>query len=229
MKGERPPKEPLDQTPETLAQSSVNELAPIPNEAWPESWNPFAAREDSRALATSRVENHRSRTTSSSSSACGSSTTVSTLEAPSTMALPSTVAVWLKGLPISTWEVAKAAQLAGRKLPLKKPEFLVWKVRLAIESGHAEPAPVDTVALPVGCNGTVEAVWNGFVLLLACRGHIEGPEKPAPFACNFAAAWSGVTLWQARAARHELRRMGYMIAEGKYGGRTTLWRPREPD
>jgi hypothetical protein len=41
MNGERPPKGPLDQAPETLAERAVNDLAPIAADEWPENWQPF--------------------------------------------------------------------------------------------------------------------------------------------------------------------------------------------
>jgi hypothetical protein len=112
------------------------------------------------------------------------------------------------------------------RLGEKPPAALyAWKVRLAVENGLAYPAPVDTVALPVGTDGATDAVWNGFVFLLGCK-RLWSPKPGSTYSREFAAPWSGVSVWQARDAITVLSRIGYLIDSGERAGRATIWLPR---
>jgi hypothetical protein len=122
----------------------------------------------------------------------------------------------LRALSVFDTEARRAAHAAGRPDPLSLSEFVTWKLRSAVEAGEFAPAKVDTVALPEDADDVVQAVWGGFVYLLAVRW-LKDAGEPTPFSRKFAAAWCGVTERQARHAIYELRRLGYLVKVGEEG------------
>jgi hypothetical protein len=138
---------------------------------------------------------------------------------------------FLRSLPFPLEAVLGRARSSGRSGHLEKQELATWKIRLAVERGIAQPANVDTVALPEGTDGSTVTVWAGFVFLLECKWRYDYG-APTLFSREFAAPWCGVSEWQARDGITTLKRMGYMLpvgkyAVGKYGRRpATLWLPR---
>jgi hypothetical protein len=75
---------------------------------------------------------------------------------------------------------------------------------------------VTAAVLDGDADGLTVQVWNGFLLLVRCRwARFYG--APVVFDPDFAAAWCGVTSWQAKEARFELRERGLMAPVGKRG------------
>jgi Bifunctional DNA primase/polymerase, N-terminal len=113
------------------------------------------------------------------------------------------------------------AHVAGRRGYLGKPELAVWRLRLAAEVGELEPLRFDAPAVPRG----LEPLWNGFLYLLGIRWKVS-PDEPAPFTRRFAAAWCGVSEWDARDSLAELCRLGLLAPAGRDPRGTRLWLPR---
>ena len=113
----------------------------------------------------------------------------------------------LRALPVDGWEVVDRA---GLDRMLTRPEFVRWKIRLAIEKGLLAPARVPAPPLPEDVPATVRIVYKGFVFLQACRWLREPPGSAAPFSRDFAAAWCRVTPWQARESIRWLRSRGFL-------------------
>ena len=110
-------------------------------------------------------------------------------------------------MPLDGWEVVERA---GLDRVLSTPEFVRWKIRLAIEKGLLAPARVPAPPLPEDAPATVRIVYKGFVFLQACRWLREPPESPTPFSRDFAAAWCRVTPWEARESIRWLRSRGLL-------------------
>jgi hypothetical protein len=134
---------------------------------------------------------------------------------------------FLEALPYSVDDVRARARRVGRDPGLKTPEFVTWKIRLAVEEGVVAPAQVNTIALPDSFNPATKLVWHGFVLLLACKW-LYAFGEPTVFSREFAAPWSGVSVQQANDGITTMKRAGYMIEVGKFR-RSTLWLPRSPE
>jgi hypothetical protein len=133
---------------------------------------------------------------------------------------------FLRSLPFPLEAVIGRARSEGRTNHLEKPELATWKIRLGVERGLVQPAHVDSVALPEGVDDSTTTVWSGFNLLLGCKWLYDYGASTV-FSREFAASWCGVSERQARDSITTLKRMGYMLAVGKYGRRSaTLWLPR---
>lgn len=141
---------------------------------------------------------------------------------PSTAGEPSTAGV----RRFEGWAVNRFAQGLGyapafeRRLTV--PELWTFGLRLEVESGRASPIKVDA-ALPDGVSGVVLAVAGGFLYLLSCRW-LKDYGDPAPYTRDFAAAWCGVSVDQARDARKTLVDRGWLVHVGHHG-RMKLWLP----
>lgn len=120
-----------------------------------------------------------------------------------------------------------AALRYGEIKQLSDSELVTWSLRLLVETGFVAPVRIEAPDLPPGTPEFVRRVWQGFLLLLGCRWlHTEG--EPAPFTWRFAAAWCGVSEWQAKEARKWLLDMGYMRKAGEVNcglRRMSLWLP----
>ena len=113
------------------------------------------------------------------------------------------------------------ACVAGRTQPLNSPELVVWKLRLAREAGLLEPLVLER---PAASSRRLEAVWEGFLDLLALRWTIERG-NPTTFSARFAAAWCGVPKRHAHEAIAELARTGSLRLVGRDPRGTRLWLP----
>jgi hypothetical protein len=110
---------------------------------------------------------------------------------------------------------------------ISRLEWSTWATRFDIERGAREPVTINTPELPADVEPAVRKYWNGFLLLLSCRWlHAEYFGNPAPFSHKFAVTWCGVTENEAKHARAELVRLGFMFEDGK-ARLTKLWRPNE--
>jgi hypothetical protein len=86
-----------------------------------------------------------------------------------------------------------------------------------------EPAEVD-----VACRvpDWLAYAWDGFLGLLALRWTIA-PGVPAPFSSRFAAAWVGVSCFEAHEAVRELAARGFLRPCGRDPSGCPLWLPAE--
>jgi hypothetical protein len=130
-----------------------------------------------------------------------------------------------------TYSLAQLAMaLAYKKRHAKGecgPLLLLWRVRLLVEAGVLEPAPVPGLPhCPDDITWAQQKVYDGFRLLMACKGRVkEWAGEPSVFAKEFVAAWCGVSAPTAHYAREELARRGVLHICGKHQGRTCLYRP----
>jgi hypothetical protein len=101
-----------------------------------------------------------------------------------------------------------AASLAfGHALRLRGPSVATWQLRLLVEAGLLEPYPVPARPLPLAALPAVRHVYEGFLLLLACKWW-HTPEAPSPFSWCFAAAWCGL------GERQVVEAMQWLLAQG---------------
>jgi hypothetical protein len=107
------------------------------------------------------------------------------------------------------------------------PEQMVWAVRLLVEAGGLKPAEVpDLPPCPDDASGAVRRVYDGFKLLLQCKGRVsEWAGQPTAFSKDFAAAWCGVCPLTAHRARLLLAQRGVIHICGKHQGRTCVYKP----
>jgi hypothetical protein len=110
------------------------------------------------------------------------------------------------------------AEQAGR-FNVARPEFAIWKLRLAHEAGFLEPANLGP-DLPV----LDDEIWHGFLYLLGLRWLVS-PREPAPFSAGFAASWCGVSRRRAHEGTRELIRGGFLRLSGRDAHGTRLWLP----
>lgn len=120
---------------------------------------------------------------------------------------------------------ALRAALAGRPLPLRPPEHVTWRLRLAVEAGLLERYPV-RLWRPGGLSQDAGRVRDGLELLYACKWLVE-PGAPTAFALEFAAAWCGLERGRVRDGLAELARAGVVEPAGRHG-LLRLWQPRAP-
>lgn len=113
------------------------------------------------------------------------------------------------------------ARIAGRDGPLNAPELAIWKLRLAREAQLFDPLALERPAAP---NRRTDAVWQGFLDLLALRWTIE-PGIPTTYSARFAAAWCNTTKRNTHEAINELARAGSLRLVGRDARGTRLWMP----
>jgi Bifunctional DNA primase/polymerase, N-terminal len=101
----------------------------------------------------------------------------------------------------------RASLAFDRAVRLRGPSVATWQLRLLIEAGILVPYPVAARPLPSGVRPAIRQVYDGFLLLLACKSW-HTPEAPAPFAWRFAAAWCGL------GERHVGEAMSWLLAYG---------------
>jgi hypothetical protein len=169
-----------------------------------------------RPVAAKAKEEHLHRGTSSFTPAVPlrfSSRGTTSMEVSVSRAHPSTPEVW------------SFMRACGRR-PEKTSnvEKALWATRLSFEQGLHDLPEVPNARLTGEFDGTAAAVFQGFRLLVRCRWALVYG-APVVFEHNFAAAWCGVTAWQAKEARFRLSRAGYMVAVGKHG-LSIEWLPR---
>jgi hypothetical protein len=93
--------------------------------------------------------------------------------------------------PWLTLPEVRASLAYGQARWLQKAETWTWQMRLLVEADVVAPAPVAARLLPRDVRPAVRKVYDGFCLLLACKGLIKPGELTA-FAYRFGAAWCGV-------------------------------------
>lgn len=113
-----------------------------------------------------------------------------------------------------------ASRRAGAVLRLRGPSASRRWDRLFFEAGLLRVEVVCLPALPLGASPELRCVADGFALLAGLRA-LRDPREPLPFTRSFAAAWCGVSQWEARKAILELRRLGVIrkLDETTAGGR----------
>jgi hypothetical protein len=130
-----------------------------------------------------------------------------------------------------TYSLAQLAMAFAYRKPHAKgtcgPLLLLWRVRLLVEAGVLDPAPVsDLPPCPKNLTRVQQKVYDGFRLLLACKGRVkEWAGTPSVFAKEFVAAWCGVSAPTAHHARQALTEAGVIHICGKHRGRTCLYKP----
>jgi len=103
-------------------------------------------------------------------------------------------------------------------------ECALWATRLAAEDGLLSLPHVPSRELEPGTSSSVTRVFEGLLLLVACKWH-RFPGSPVVFARKFAACWCEVTEDEARNAIDVLRTCGAMVWTGEWDGRARLWLP----
>jgi hypothetical protein len=126
----------------------------------------------------------------------------------------------------STPAVQHYRRRKGRQGRISSTELALWSHRLAAESALVELAyPEVPDLLPQVLSS--RKVWDGFLLLVACRwARVWG--APVAFARPFAAAWCEVSEDVARENITRLARANYMLEVGRHG-HLREWLPRRRD
>jgi hypothetical protein len=126
----------------------------------------------------------------------------------------------------STPAVNRLLRTHGRSSTVSNVERALWATRLAAEDGLIELPPVAARELEPGTPATVSSVFEGFLLLVACKWH-RFPRSPVLFAREFAASWCQVTEDEARTATNALSASEAIVWTEKWDGRARLWVPGE--
>jgi hypothetical protein len=107
------------------------------------------------------------------------------------------------------------------------PEQLLWALRLLIDAGIIQPAEVaDLPPCPEDATPAAKKVHEGFRLLLACKGRVEGwAGEPTVFASKFIAAWCDVAYRIGVEARKYLTDEGIFHICGKLDNGTCVYQP----
>jgi hypothetical protein len=107
-----------------------------------------------------------------------------------------------------------ATRLAGIPRKRGKPEYVRWKVRLALEAGVLVPPLVSIPALPLEATEYARRIYDGLRLFVAVRALTDAPGEPFTFARSFAAEWCGVDREQAKSGIKSLVNMGLLVKVG---------------
>jgi hypothetical protein len=107
------------------------------------------------------------------------------------------------------------AALAYKKVKHLNPaEHKTWGLRLLVEAGLLKPPKVEAPKLPIGVKPSIKRVYEGFLLLLACKW-IDTAGAPTPFTWDFTAAWCNITPRIGKEAMNELLRAGMIRQAGE--------------
>jgi Bifunctional DNA primase/polymerase, N-terminal len=109
----------------------------------------------------------------------------------------------------------RASLAYGQAVRLRGPSVATWQLRLLIEAGVLAPYPVSARPLTAAVPPAVRQVYEGFLLLLACKWW-HTPQAPAPFSWRFAAAWCGLGERQVGEAMHWLLTQGLIRRVGRH-------------
>jgi hypothetical protein len=128
------------------------------------------------------------------------------------------------------WWLAEvfAAVVSGRLLKLRGPELARWKLRLLAVTGFVLLPHLALPPIPADAPHRAVQVYDGFRLLLQCRGVREPVGSPTPFTRDFGSRWCGMNESAFDRGKSWLIKRGLIRPAGKYGPRgreTTLWRP----
>ena len=99
---------------------------------------------------------------------------------------------------------------------LKPPEFVVWFIRMCVESGFMIPAfSLDEYAIPDNITSrSIHRTASGFLLLHNIKRFYNGYDGTSVFSDKFASAWCGISPLTANRAKKELVREGYVEVVG---------------
>lgn len=92
-----------------------------------------------------------------------------------------------------------AAQKTGEIRKLNAPEHATWFIRLLVDAGLIDPAPLPMVPLPPGASSSMRKVYEGIKLLFGCKW-LYAPEEPSALSWRFTAGWCGVAPGTAASA-----------------------------
>jgi hypothetical protein len=106
-----------------------------------------------------------------------------------------------------------STRLAGPR-KLGRPEYLRWKVRLAVESGVLIAPIVKLPPLPENATDYAVRVYSGLRVFVAVRTLTDKPGEPFTFARAFVAEWCGLTREEANAGIKSLVRANVLVKVG---------------
>lgn len=108
-----------------------------------------------------------------------------------------------------------AGRAYGAMRDLSKPELTVWTLRLLTEVGMVRPVAVDLPPLSDTARPSTRKAYEAVRLLFGVRW-LYAPQKPAPMAWRFFAAWSGLSQPHAGDALHALLKEGVIHRAGQH-------------
>ena len=117
------------------------------------------------------------------------------------------------GIAWYTLPDVRASLALGYAVRLRGPSMATWQLRLLIETEILTPYPVPTRSLPLAAPRVIRQVYEGFLLLPACKWW-HTPQVPIPFAWRFAAAWCGIEAWHVGDAVQWLLAHGWLRQVG---------------
>ncbi len=101
---------------------------------------------------------------------------------------------------------------------LSRSQFVLWTLRLMVETGYVQPARVampPLTAKVAAANADATRMYNAFKLLFGVRW-LHTPGAPAPAAWSFMKAWAGIPENRAGAAIQTLREARIIRYAGTY-------------
>ena len=120
-----------------------------------------------------------------------------------------------------------AAYVTGTPRTLAGPEHVRFKLRMLVDLGRIDPAPVQLAALPSDAPPAAVEVWQAVQSLLAIRWLDEPPGSPFALSVPWFSKWSGLSESTAGRGKLWLAQNGYLLragdAPGQYGKRAYLW------
>jgi hypothetical protein len=130
-----------------------------------------------------------------------------------------------------TLSEAYAAKVTGMIEKMDAPSKTAWLLRLLIEAGLANPAPVSMRPLPLGTAGSLRTAYNAVRSLFSAKW-LYGPGDPTALTKRFLARWSGLHEATAQRCIHRLVDDGYLyVADSmtaSYGKTMKLYLPVAP-
>jgi Bifunctional DNA primase/polymerase, N-terminal len=111
----------------------------------------------------------------------------------------------------------RASLAFGHAMRLRGPSVATWQLRLLIEADILAPYPVSARPLPSEVRPAIRLVYEGFLLLLACKWWYT-PQAPTTFSWRFAAVWCGLGERHVGEAMHWLLAHGVIRQVGRYRG-----------
>jgi hypothetical protein len=109
----------------------------------------------------------------------------------------------------------------GASRPISRLECARWRERLDFEAGLRQPIAIE-IQLPADCLENDRILASSMRIFLGLRSERFPRTEPFVFARDFAAAYSGLTVDEARLAKDRLSRAGVIRQVGKHG-RSALW------
>jgi hypothetical protein len=108
------------------------------------------------------------------------------------------------------------------KKTLNAPEMATWALRMLVEAGILQVKEIQAPELPPNLKKkkAVNAVYEGFKLLIACKKLYDERQDTTAFSYQFGKAWCGVSLRSVQTAMIQLETLGYIQRVGKEGNGT---------